>query len=474
MATVEQFAPAPQTERTEPIARTLARFACNMAFEDIPEPVVERAKLHILDALGIGLAASRYDFSHKTLTAIQGLSGDGDYPIIGMPARLPLRDAAQMNGFLIHGLDYDDTHVGGVIHATASAVPTLLAAGQRHGTSGREMIAAYLAAIEVSARIGAAAQGGFHKLGFHPTGMVGVFGATIAAGRVAGMTEDQLHHAQGIALSMASGSLQFLDTGAWTKRMHPGWASVAAISAAALAQQGFQGPTEPYEGRFGLYNLYGAHDAQIDWPMCTHDLGEDWEMLRIGIKPYPACHLVHAFGDATQALVQEHGLTPDDVDSIEALIGEGCVSVVCEPQAAKRRPKSAYEAQFSVHYMIASVLTRGRFTLDELEPEAYTDPEVLAVCDKVSYSVDPNSAFPKYYSGEVVIKTKDGRELRHREAVNRGADSRPLSAEEIIAKYRDNAAMALSVDRAERALDAIMGLDDGATPAEVAALLTLS
>ena len=474
MALAEATAPQPEPARSEPIARTLARFTRELVLDDVPEAVIERAKLHILDALGIGLAASRYDFSHKTLTAIHGLAGDGPYPVIGMPAGLPLRDAAQMNGFLIHGLDYDDTHVRGVIHATASAVPTVLAAGQRHGASGRETLAAYLAAIEGAARIAAAARGGFHRLGFHPTGMVGVFGATLAAGRLAGMTEAQLAHAQGIALSMASGSLQFLDDGAWTKRMHPGWAAVAGISAAALAQQGFQGPAEPYEGRFGLYALYGAHDAAIDRPMCTAGLGEDWEMLRIGIKPYPACHLVHALGDAAQALRDDHGIAPDDVESVDALIGEGCVSVVCEPEAAKRRPASAYEAQFSVHYMIASVLARGRFTLAELEPQAYTDPAVLALCDRISYRVDPNSAFPTYYSGEVVIRTTDGRTLSHREQVNRGADSRPLGADEIVAKFHDNAAMTLAPDRAERALDAVMALDGDSTPAEVARLFSFA
>lgn len=474
MALAEATALQPEPAPSEPIARTLARFTRALSLDDVPQPVVERVKLHILDALGIGLAASRYDFSHKTLTAIQGLAGDGAYPVIGMPARLPLRDAAQMNGFLIHSLDYDDTHVGGVIHATASAVPAVLAAGQRHGASGRETLAAYLAAIEGAARIAAAAQGGFHRLGFHPTGMVGVFGATLAAGRLAGMTEAQLAHAQGIALSMASGSLQFLDDGAWTKRMHPGWAAAAGISAMALAQQGFQGPAEPYEGRFGLYALYGAHDAEIDWPRCTAGLGEEWEMLRIGIKPYPACHLVHALGDAAQTLRDAHGLLPDDVESVDALIGEGCVSVVCEPEAAKRRPASAYEAQFSVHYMIASVLARGRFTLAELEPEAYTDPAVLALCDRITYRVDPDSAFPTYYSGEVAIRTRDGRWLSHREQVNRGADSRPLGADEIVAKYRDNAAMTLAPDRAERALDAIMALDASSTSAEVAALLSLA
>ena len=163
MALAEATAPQPEPAPSEPIARTLARFARALTLEDVPEAVVERAKLHILDAVGIGLAASRYDFSHKTLTAIHGLAGDGPYPVIGMPARLPLRDAAQMNGFLIHGLDYDDTHVGGVIHATTSAVPTVLAAGQRHGASGRAMLEAYLVAIEGAARIAAAAQGGFHR-----------------------------------------------------------------------------------------------------------------------------------------------------------------------------------------------------------------------------------------------------------------------------------------------------------------------
>ncbi len=474
MALAQTIETEARTEHAEPIARTLARFARGLDLGAVPERVVERAKLHILDALGIGLAASRYDFSHKTLTAIQGLAGAGDYPVIGMPARLPYRDAAQMNGFLIHGLDYDDTHVGGVIHATASAVPTVLAAGQRHGATGRSLLEAYLAAIEASARIGAAASGGFHRRGFHPTGMVGVFGATLAAGRLAGMTEAQLAHAQGIALSMASGSLQFLDDGAWTKRMHPGWASVAGISAAALAQQGFQGPPEPYEGRFGLYALYGAPDAEVSWPVCTEGLGEDWEMLRVGIKPYPACHLIHALGDATRALVEAHGIGPADVESVDAYIGEGCVSVVCEPEPAKRRPANGYEAQFSAHYMIASMLARGRFTLAELEPGAYTDPEVLALCDRIAYRVDPDSAFPTYFSGEVAIRTVDGRTLRHREQVNRGADTRPLGADEIVEKFRDNAAMTLSPDRTERALDAVLALDGSTAPAEVASLLTLA
>ncbi len=472
MAHAENIVSAPEFIHRTPISDSFAAFASSLSWQDIPAPVIERAKLHILDALGIALAASRYDYSHKTLTAMRGLAGEGPYPVIGMPARLPLRDAAQMNGFLIHALDFDDTHVAGVIHATCTAVPTLLAMGQKHAISGREMLIAYLAAVETDARIGMAAKGGFHRKGFHPTGMVGAYGAAIAAGRVAGLTRAQLSDAQGIVLGMASGTLGFLDEGAWNKRLHAGWASVAGITAAALARQGFKGPSKPYEGKYGLYDCFTEAGETIDWAACTHDLGSDWEMLRVGIKPYPACHLVHSSADSMVALIREHGLKADDVVSIRARLAADCMALVCEPIDKKRRPGSGYDAQFSVPYAIASILVRGQLTLAELEPEIFTDPEILAQCDKVTCEPDPGSAYPKYFSGEVIVTTRDGRELVHREQINRGADERPLSADEIAAKFRSNAERTFASDQVERVLDAIMDLDGKSTPTEVAELLS--
>ena len=195
-------------------------------------------------------------------------------------------------------------------------------------------------------------------------------------------------------------------------------------------------------------------------------------MLRVGIKPYPACHLVHSCADAMAALVREHGLKPDDVASVRARLAADCMDLVCEPLDKKRRPGSGYDAQFSVPYAIASILVRGQLTLAELEPEAFTDPEILAQCDKVTCEPDPDSAYPKYFSGEVIVTTRDGRELTHREQVNRGADERPLSAEEITAKFRANAETTFAPERVERVLDAIMDLDGKSTPAELAELLS--
>ena len=472
MAHAENVVSAPEFIHQTPISNTLANFTRDLSWQDIPAAVIERAKLHILDALGIALAASNYDYSYKTLTAMSGLAGEGPYPVIGMPTRLPLRDAAQMNGFLIHALDFDDTHVPGVLHATCTALPTLLGTGQRHGISGREMLIAYLAAIETDARIGMAATGGFHRKGFHPTGVVGAYGAALAAGRAGGLTAAQLQDAQGIVLAMASGTLGFLADGSWNKRLHAGWASVVGITAAELARQGFKGTRLPYEGKYGLYDCFTEEGAVIDWTACTHDLGADWEMLRIGIKPYPACHLVHSSADSMVALMHEHGFEAGDVASVRARVAADCMSLVCDPIEQKRRPASGYEAQFSIPYAIASILRHGRLTLAELESEIFTDAQILALCDKVSCEPDPESAYPKYFSAEVIVTLNDGRELSHREQINRGADERPLSAEDIIAKFRANAELTFAPERVDQVLDAIMDLDGKTTPTELAALLS--
>jgi len=446
-------------------ASRLAEFALGLDYARIPGEVAERACLHILDALGVALAATTYPFARRGLAAIGSMAGAGDYPVIGRPERFAMRDAAIANGFLIHGLDFDDTHGESIVHTSASALPTVLAAGLNADATGAEALAAYLVAVEADARIGSVG-GAFQKRGFHPTGVVGAFGATLAAGRLWRMDPAALARAQGITLSLAGGALQFLEDGAWTKRIHPGWAAACGLQAAGLARGGFTGPAQAYEGRFGLYRTYlgeaggtdGDQDAGTALASRLTALGERWEMLRVGIKPYPVCHYNHAYADCVLALVAEHGITPDDVERMVARVHADEVDVVCEPQTRKRRPQGDYEAKFSVQYLMAATLVKGRFTLDELEDEVLVDPEVLALADRCSYEVDPESTFPRYFPGEVVIHTRDGRELRHREAVNRGADQRPLSRADIVAKFEGNAGRALSRPAVRTLRDRVLDL----------------
>jgi 2-methylcitrate dehydratase PrpD len=455
--------PRPEAAAPSLISEDLAQFAGAFSTDRIPAAVTARAKHLMLDAVGIALASTTYDFAHRAMTAISGLAGSGDSSVIGMPTRLPLRDAALINGILVHGLDFDDTHSGGVIHATASVLPTVLAVGARQRASGREMLAAYVLGVEVAARLGAVAKGAFHQVGFHPTGLVGAFACALAAGRLMGLGEKQLVMAQGLTLSAGSGSLEFLEDGAWNKRFHPGWAAVAGITAAALAQQGFVGARRAYEGRFGLYASHlQNHFDPANLALAIAGLGETWELLQVAVKPYPACHFVHACVDAAVALVREQKLDPGDIERVQALVPAEVVKTVCEPAANKRRPANSYDAQFSIPYTVAAALRRARFTLDELEDEALADPAILALADRVNYEIDPASTFPRHYTGEVIVTTRGGRTFRHREAVNRGNGERPLSEAAIIEKFHANAARAVSRDRSLQVQTLLLSLDEAA------------
>ena len=453
---------------TGAIASTLATFVHGLRLEQVPPDISIRARHLMLDAIGCALAARREAFATRFADAAAALGADvegGSSAVIGHSRRLPMRDAALLNGVLSHGLDYDDTHMAGVIHLSVSVLPALLAVGGRRRSSGAEMLTAYIAALEAGARIASVSKSGFHAHGFHPTGIVGAFASSLGAGRMMGLSDRQLVHAQGGALSMASGSLQFIEDGAWTKRFHPGWAAQAGITAATFAAHGIGMPQSPYEGRYGFYRLYlgEAEHAAIDLGLATAGLGDDraamrWEIENIAVKPFPMCHFVHASADAAITL-QRQGLDVSRVRSVEVLVPAGVVQAVCEPLGNKRRPTSDYDAKFSLPYAVASGLLRGRLGLKELEPAAYQEPAVLALMDRISYAVDPESTFPRHYTGEVRVTLDDGSRLVHRESINRGHAERPLSNADVREKYFDNAGLHFSLSQAQSICDQVLALD---------------
>jgi 2-methylcitrate dehydratase PrpD len=441
------------------ISEELAQFALGLSCAEIPAAVRDRGKHLILDSVGIALASTKYPFASVSLAALEQL-GAGTSPVIGVGRRLALRDAALMNGILIHGLDFDDTHSRGVIHATASSFPCALALADRDDLDGKALLAAYVAAMEVATRLGAVAKGGFHQVGFHPTGLVGAFGCTLAAARMLGVDADRATMAQGIALSMASGSLEFLEDGSWTKRMHPGWAAVVGITAATFAQQGFVGPRGAYDGRFGLYASHlGTYFEQADLALATEDLGRSWQIEEVAVKPIPACHFAHAAADAAAILYKQHTVAAAPIRRVRVLVPQEVVKTVCEPLINKRNPANSYDAQFSIPYIVATALLKGRFTLAELEESALKDRAVLNLASRVDYEIDRGSTFPRHYTGEVIVETEDGRSLRHREAINRGCADRPLSNDEVVAKFFDNAERSIKRKAAERIRDTVLDFD---------------
>ena len=295
------------TASNRTLSQQFSSFVAASSYASLPEEAKRAAMLLILDGVGIALASNRFEFAEPTLRGLQMLGG-GDGVIIGRHERLSLRDAAIMNGVLIHGLDFDDTHLEGVIHVTASCFPAVLAVAAQMNRSVEDMLAAFVLGIEVAARVGMIAKGELGQIGFHPTGAVAAFGTAVAAGYLYGLTEQQLTMAQGIALSMASGTSEFHAEGAWTKRLHPGWAAAAGITAAALAKGGFVGPLSPYEGKRGGFFLthLGNHGIAWDATDAAAGLGQRWEVTQVALKPSPACQHNIACIDAATALARAH------------------------------------------------------------------------------------------------------------------------------------------------------------------------
>ncbi|MCW2943722.1 MAG: 2-methylcitrate dehydratase [Actinoallomurus sp.] len=457
--------------QTPVVAERIGEFAAGLRLDDVPEAVLERARHLALDSVGVAFAAAGQEFAQRARRAV-ALLGTGEQPVFALPDRLAPREAAMLNATLIHGLDFDDTHIESITHVSASALPVSIAAAIQHQRSASDLLLSYVLGIEISARVGKAAHGGFHATGFHPTGLAGAFGSAVAAGKLAGLSGEGITTVQQVVGSMASGILEFLQDGAWTKRLHPGWAANSALTAAAFAQAGWSGPRKVYEGRFGLY---ATHLPGREWDAdeVTAGLGQRWELLATAVKPFPSCHFTHGFADAILALRDKEGFNPADVERVRCLIHPTAAAAVCDPIERKRRPRDDYDAKFSLPFVAAACIVRGRLTLAEFADDALTDPEILRLAQLVDIADDPDSRFPDAYSAAVEIALKDGRRLEWREDVNRGHPERPLSHEDIRAKFVGTAGQTADAATVERVMEAVLRLGGEGTASEFAEQLTL-
>jgi 2-methylcitrate dehydratase PrpD len=438
------------------LARRVAEFTTTLAWEDVPAEVLQSVRLRALDLLGIALAASTSEVAPSVYGALDGWGADGDCTVVGRARGAPAPLAILANGALAHGLDFDDTHAAAIVHASAVVLPVALALGEAGKLDGRAVTTAAVAGYEVVTRLGMAASGAFHARGWHATAVCGALGATVVAGRLEGLDAPRLTAALGIAGSFASGILEHLADGSWVKRVHPGWAGHAGAVAAALARGGFTGPATVLEGRFGVYPTFVG--AEPD-PRPFETLGRTWETLAIGFKPYPCCHLNHAYLDCALALRHAHALAPEAIAAVECLVPAGEVPIVCEPREAKLRPRTAYDAQFSLPYSVAAALVDGRVALDTYAPGRLADARVLDLAARVTHAVDPAARYPATFPGWVRIRLRDGRVVEARAEDGRGSRSNPLPDAAIVEKFRDNAGRALPPERVAALERAVLGLD---------------
>lgn len=438
------------------IAEQLARFSVGLQGHALPPAVWTKSVHHIVDAIGLGFASHHFPFAAPGLAGIAAAGAAGEATVIGSALRLSARDAAMANGYLMHGLDFDDTHPASIVHPTVACLPAALALAETRDLRWGDLLAAYAAGMETCIRLGQAVSGGFHHAGFHATGLLSHFSAAVVASKLLGLSAEQTIGAQGIAASTASGVQVFLENGAWTKRLHPGWGAMAGISAAHLVQHGFKAPVRPYEGKFGFFETHmQAHLADVDFPSIAHGLGERWALLDTAIKPYPVCHFIHGCAEAALQL-HDQVAGKGGIARITCELPEATLPIVAEPAEAKATPRSDYEAKFSAPFVVAACLLKGRFGLKELEDSSLADAGTLALTQKVRCIPEVDSPFPLYFSGALTVEFESGEVLTRRVPVNLGSGARALTREDIVTKFNGTAGTVLTPARAQQVLGALL------------------
>jgi 2-methylcitrate dehydratase PrpD len=430
------------------LSEELAAFVHGLKYSNIPTYVIGKAKLHLLDTLGVSAAGTAEPHIRSILAAITRFGGSPESTILWYGGKYPPPMAAMINGSLAHALDYDDTHLPSIMHLSSPIVATVLSVGEALHATGSEVLTALVAGYEVAARLGMAVRGKFHERGFHATSVCGAFGTASAAGKLLGLSPEKLEGALGIVGSFSSGLMEFLSDGSWIKPLHAGWTAHAGIMAALLADQGLAGPRRIFEGDKGLYIAYaGVRPSPDD---VVAGLGKTWETMNISFKLFPNCHLIHDFMNTAIALKRRYGIEPSRIKEVECFVDRLSIPIVCEPLERKINPLTRYDAMFSLHYGVATALVKGWAGILDFEPSKGIPLETTQLLGKIRFCEAVEN------SGTIIkIVMRDGSTYH-----GGRSDIPSVGSEQVISKFRSNTETVLTSDRLEELITLTLNLEE--------------
>ena len=416
------------------VAEVLADKIVALDADALPAVTTRKCEDLLIDVIGLCVTARNEDY---ITSALAGWDDDGRCTVIGRQRMLTASGAAFVNGTAAHGEDFDDTFEGGPVHAGAVIVPAVLAACERHNPDGRMALKGIAVGTEVLCRLSLVVPKAVHKAGFHPTAIFGAMGAAAGVGAALGLNTRQIVDALGIAGSMAGGIIEYLAEGAWTKRLHAGWAAQSGIRAALLAKAGFVGPRTVFEGVHGLFHGF-AHTTKGDYDALIVDFGSRWVTDTLAFKPYPCGTMAQPYIDCARRLAAR-GVKPEQVAEIVCEVAEGTVHRLWEPLADKQRPRNGYAAKFATPYLLATGFVHGGVGLGAFTEAAIGDARVLALAAKVKFAIDPDNPYPANYTGHIKAIMKDGSVIEERQPYMRGGAQEPLTRQDVTDKFMLNA-----------------------------------
>ena len=454
------------------ITQTLAKFASNVNYEDLPPDVVDWAKYFCLDFAGVTLNGSTTDSAKAVVRALDDVGRSGPSTIVGTNKRALPEYAALANGTAFHSIEMDDVNNEASLHPGVVAFPTALAMADIAPVSGKDFISAVVAGYDVIIRLGRALKPKEHYgRGFHPTGTCGAFGGAAVAARLLGLQGDDYTHALGIAGSQAAGSMEYLAQGAWTKRLHPGWSAHSGIWAALLARAGYSGPTTILEGRDGFLNAYSGDP---DPSLVLKDLGEEYQVTRTGVKPHACCRYNQGPIDCLLEIGKSNDFQAMDIEEVKIGVLSQGMRLVAEPVEAKRNPKSVVDMQFSMPFAAAVALSYGSASLNEYAIGIPDRPEVRHIMDRVQCVTDPklDAQTPKLFPAWAEVRTSNGRTMRSELTYPKGDPENPVTWDEMRTKFNLLSAPVISSQRQEKIISAIDSLEQMDDVRQLASLLS--
>ncbi len=446
------------------LTRYVAEFIVNTTYPQIPEEVIELGKKSILDGFGLALAGSRAGSGKLTRTYLESLGlCHPEATVAGSATKVPARFAAYANGIGIHADDYDDTQLaaapdrvyGLLTHPTAPVLPAALAAAEAAGASGRDLALAYHLGVEVECKIADAISPRHYEDGFHSTGTCGVFGAAAAAAKLRKLELGPALCALGIAGSEAAGLR--INFGTMTKPFHAGRAAEGGIVAADLAALGWTATDEILEAPTGFFRAAGGG---YDLGAILHKLGNPWTFASPGvsIKPFPSGSLTHPGMTELLRLIRENKITAGQVERLDVGTNPYMPSALIYHQ-----PEIGLQGKFSMEYCLALALLYGKATLGDFTNQAVRRPEVQAMVKRVHFYVSPELEKAGYDKMTTIldIHLRDGRTISGRADFAKGSPANPMSFDEVVAKFRDNAAYARwPATKTQGIIDAVRKLEE--------------
>lgn len=440
--------------------RSVAEWVSGFTLDQAPAEVVENTKLRILDGIGVMLAAS----THDTVIAARRANarsdpGNGAYALVGEDALSPA-GAAFVNGVMSAVLEFDDTHVQTNIHPTPPIISAVLAACHGGRVGGATFIDAVLIGSELLCRLGQVSPLRLLEVGYHPTGVYGVFGAIYALSRLQGASPEVITNAIGTAASLSSGSIASFEDGTSTKTLHVGFAAASAMRGMALGQEGLSGPDSVYEGKFGFYrsHVQGRDDFRFD--SLLEGLGTRWEVLNIASKLYPCAYTLMPFIAAAIALREQHAIKPEQISEIRCDIMARSFPTVCEPVEVKRRPRTSWHGRISLQHTVAEALVLGRMDKNAYAPSSLKDAVINMLADKVVHRADPlaDADTTRSRAGISIILT-DGREVTHTIEDMLGTRRNPIPESAYVEKFRANVGDLIPPELADEIVRSVLDLE---------------